>query len=184
MKMVKIDERWTLWERNVVDEFKNIPTEEIKKILGERALPAAVLMSQLESDFNFSNVIRTSNFFNLKTIFYYGIKNFDRRGSVGTHLYSDVKYLPSFDEIKKLKEQYVFVGLENNIEKNTTDIFNFKWPSNSLIIIGEENKGLSNDIIDLCDFLVEIPNYGSVRSLNAATAAAIAIGLLSSQFRK
>jgi tRNA G18 (ribose-2'-O)-methylase SpoU len=178
------DKPWNLWQRNVVDKYKSISNEEIKRDLKETALPCAVLMAQIEGDFNFSNVVRTSNFFNLECIYYYGRKHFDRRGTTGTHLYSDVKYLTSFSEIKDLKNRYTFVGFENNIDKATININNYKFPNNPLIIIGEEGNGIQPELIELCDQLVEIKNYGSVRSLNAATVAAIAINLLSSQFRR
>lgn len=179
-----VDERFTLWQRNVIDKFKDISTEDIKTELQKTALPGGCFMNQIEGDFNFSNVIRTANAFNMSKVFYYGKKRFDRRGTMGTHHYTDVQYLSSVDDIKKLKDEYRFVGLENNITKPTIDINRYKFAANSIIIIGEENAGLTNDILDLCDDLVEIPTFGSVRSLNAATAAAIAMNIYSSQIRK
>ena len=180
----KPNDRFSLWQRNVVDKYKHVSTEDIKNDLKLTALPSAVLMSQIEGDFNFSNIIRTSNFFNLQCVYYYGKKHYDRRGTTGTHLYSEVKYLSSFNDVMELKNKYTFVGLENNINYPTVDINKFQFPSNSLIIIGEEQNGIEQQLIELCDQLVEIKNFGSVRSLNAATVAAIAINILSSQHRK
>lgn len=179
-----MNEKFTSWMYNVIDEYKELSVEEIKEDLRKKSLPCAVFMSQIEGDFNFSNVIRTSNAYNLEKVFYYGKKKFDRRGCCGTHHYVDIVYLSSLDEVKALKDKYFFVGLENNLERSSYDINNYVWKDRSMILIGEEQFGLPREIIDICDDLVQIPIFGSVRSLNAATAAAIAIDKLSTQLRK
>ena len=46
---------------------------------------------------------------------------------------------------------------------------------NLALVIGNEGKGLSKLIKNQCDFLVSIPNYGNVDSLNASVAAGIMI---------
>ena len=163
------------WELNVADEYKGLSVEETRRIIKVNTLPFAVLMSQITGDFNFGSVIRTANFLGARTIFYYGKKRYNKVSAVGVYNYSDVVYLSSFEEVKELKKIYSFVGFENNIEK-TESIYNFKWENkNPLICIGEESCGLKEDILSLCDSLIEIPRVGSVRSLNAATAAALAM---------
>jgi len=41
------------------------------------------------------------------------------------------------------------------------------------IVVGHELKGVSNDVLKLCDLCVEIPMYGRANSLNVATSAGI-----------
>lgn len=163
-----------LWQRNVIDEYKTLSDIEIKDKLVSSALPFAVLMGQIEHDFNIGSVIRAANSFGASKVFYYGRKHFDRRGCLGTYKYCEVKHLPSFDEVKALKDDYTFVGLENNNPK-TQKIENYIWNPKSLIIIGEESNGIQPELLELCDALVEIPSRGSVRSLNAAQAAGVAM---------
>jgi len=43
------------------------------------------------------------------------------------------------------------------------------------LIVGNEITGVSQDLIDLCDFSIEIPQYGIKQSLNVAVAYGIAI---------
>ncbi len=160
---------------NVIDKYKSFSIEEIKADLQKSVLPGAVLMTQMVGDFNISNVIRTANFFNLSKVYYIGNRKIDRRGCVGTYKYTDVCFLPTFQDLIHLKKEYQFVALENNINKPTFFLKDFIWVKKSLIIIGEEGCGISEEILDLCDQFIEIENRGSVRSLNAATAAAIAI---------
>ncbi|HEX2866660.1 MAG TPA: RNA methyltransferase [Ignavibacteriales bacterium] len=43
------------------------------------------------------------------------------------------------------------------------------------LIVGNEITGVSQDLIDLCDFSVEIPQFGIKQSLNVAVAYGIAV---------
>ncbi len=43
------------------------------------------------------------------------------------------------------------------------------------VIVGNEITGVSQDLIDLCDFSIEIPQYGIKQSLNVAVAYGVSI---------
>jgi tRNA G18 (ribose-2'-O)-methylase SpoU len=49
----------------------------------------------------------------------------------------------------------------------------FEWPDNTLLLIGEEGIGITPETLELCDKFVYIPQFGSVRSLNAGVASGI-----------
>ena len=68
---------------------------------------------------------------------------------------------------------YRFVAIECNIERNCVSLFDYKIQPNTLFLFGEESKGLSDEVLDLCDDFVFIPMIGSVRSLNVGTASGI-----------
>ena len=162
--------------RNIVDKYKNDlftkwETEMIKKDLQSKSFSYAVLMEHFVGDFTIGSVLRSGNAFGVSKMYYYGgKKSFDRRSTVGTHLYTDMVHLTSMDELLKLKKEFVFVGLENSTDR-AESIYNFKWPINSLIILGEEGVGITKETLELCDKIVYIPQYGSVRSINASSAA-------------
>ncbi len=79
---------------------------------------------------------------------------------------------PVFNTIKAFKENGYFVF---GIERGGDNIFETSTPINSLFIIGSEDKGLSAPIIEKCDGLLEIPQFGKVNSLNMSVASAIVI---------
>lgn len=160
--------------RNVINKYSTWTEELINQDLRKNAFPFAVLMEQLEHDFNIGTLIRNSNAFNSKQVFYYGpTKRYDRRGTIGTHKYVDLTYLPSLQEVLNLKKDYTFIGVD--CVEGSVPMNNFKWPENTLMIFGEEGGGISKNMRELCDKIVHIEQYGSVRSLNVGTASGIAM---------
>ena len=164
------DNPYCQWTRNVIDEFKDLPNEEIHRRLDERSNGFAILMTHVTGDFNIGTVLRSANFHGARDFFYYGRRKFDRRGCVGVHNYTKMQFLESPQNILQLKDRYTLVGLENNIP-GTVSIHKFDWNMSKppCIVVGEECNGITDDIISMCDVLVEIPNFGSVRSMNASS---------------
>jgi len=168
--------KYSAWARNVVDEYKHLSTEEINKILKEKSFPYAVLVQQWQGDFNLGTCVRNANAFGAREVFYIGRKKYDRRGTCGTHHYTNVNFLKCWDDLLNLKKIYPnFVGLDNIDSPKQISIENHVWKPNSLLIFGEESQGLTDEMIDLCDQIVLIPQHGSVRSLNAGVASGIAM---------
>lgn len=165
------DDHFRSWQYNVADHFKDKTVEEIKQTLQATANPFAVCMENWISDFNFSSLVRNANGFNSKEVFYIGDKKFDRRGMVGCHNYTDVNFLSSIDEFLKLKDKYVFVGIDN--VSNSIPLTTYNWAPNSLMIFGSEGTGLTPAMLAMCKDIVSIPMMGSVRSFNAAVASGI-----------
>ena len=171
-----MSERWTLWKRNVIDKYKNWPTDAIRRDLQETANPFSVCMEHWQGDFNISTLIRNSNAFNARRVYYLGKKRFDRRGAVGTHHYVDLNYLDNdYSRLVDLKKEYTIVAVDNNIS-NTHKLGEFDWLSLEkppLMLFGEEGVGLTTPALEIADYCVEIPQYGSVRSLNVGTSSGI-----------
>jgi len=169
---------------NVRDHLKNLNEDAIRNYCVENCVNAAVAMMHTEGDFNLSNVFRSTNFFGLKESYYVGgRRHWDRRGSVGTHHYTPVKFCETVDSFWDVvtNNGYVPVAIENNTEFDCKNVFTYVWPKNPIIIFGEEMSGIPVEVLRKCKDVVTIPSYGSVRSLNVASAAAIAISLYRNQ---
>jgi len=162
-------------KRNVIDRYKGWATELIKKDLVVHKFPYAVAMQHIEGDFNISSMWRNANFFGASEVFYIGgKKKIDIRGAVGVQHYTDIIHLKTIEELMALKERYVFVGVENNIE-GCIKLNDFIWPVDRppLIIFGEEGSGLLPEVISMCEYIVEVAGFGSVRSINVGSCSAI-----------
>jgi TrmH family RNA methyltransferase len=74
-------------------------------------------------------------------------------------------------EITELKKSGVkFIGTSSN-----SDLVSIKKAdlSNSIIILGNEGKGISKQLLSLCDEIVTIPLSLECESINVAVAASI-----------
>lgn len=165
------DDHWRSWEYNVADHFKDKTREEIKQQLKATAFPFAVAVEHLIGDFNLGTVIRNANAFNAKEVFYIGDKRWDRRSAVGVHNYTEVQWLPTIEDFKKLKDRYVVIGIDNVC--GAVPLSSYQFVTNTLFVFGEEGVGLTPEMQSMCSGLVEIPMYGSVRSLNCGVASGI-----------
>ena len=167
---------WSMWSRNVVDKYKNWSTESIKKDLQRNSNSFAVCMEHWQGDFNISTLIRNANAFGAREVFYVGKKRFDRRGTVGSHHYIHFAHLQrGLQQLIDLKNDYTIVAIENNVSE-THKLGKFNWLSLEkppLMLFGEEGVGLTKQAIELADLCIEIPQYGSVRSLNVGTSSGI-----------
>ena len=104
--------------RNVKDEYKNKPEEDIRAALDLKTNGFAIAMSHIEGDFNFGSVIRSANAMGANEVMYVGgKKHWDRRSAVGAHHYTRLSYYPEwtdfFDYI--VTNKYTPIALENNV---------------------------------------------------------------------
>lgn len=84
--------------------------------------------------------------------------------------------------IEELKNSgFWIVGTSSDAEKDY-DEFDYDFPV--VIIIGNESKGISTSIRKHCDFMLRIPMYGKIDSLNASVSAGIILFEIQRQRRK
>ncbi len=78
------------------------------------------------------------------------------------------------DVIPSYKEKgYEILALEQL--STSTALPSFEPTDKSILILGEEVNGISNDVLSLCDRILEIPMYGEKESYNVSVATAIAL---------
>jgi len=158
--------------RNIIDYYHYWDTEAIKADLDEKRHNFSILISNKLNDFNIGSVIRNANAFLAKEVIIYGRKKFDRRGTVGTHLYENLKHVKFIEDLDL--GDSVVVGIDNL--EQAVPIENFEWPSKHVVMaFGQEQIGLPEEVLSLCSDIVYIKQYGSVRSLNVGCASAIAM---------
>ena len=118
--------------------------------------------------------IRNANAFLAKECWIIGQKKWDKRGAVGTQHYNHLRYAPNLDNIY-LHEPQVrgakLVAIDN--VPGAIPITSYDWKPETIMIFGEERRGLSPMALGMADDIVYIPQLGSVRSINVGTASGI-----------
>lgn len=156
---------------NVIDEYKSLTTNEIKEKLKENKLPYAVCMQNFISEYNFGTFVRSSNAFSAEHVYYLGQKKWDRRSSLGSHIYQDITFLEEESHLERLKSKYKFVAVDNL--PGAISIYDYKFEPNCLFLFGSEGEGLLPSVSAMCEEMIYIPQTGSIRSLNVGCASAI-----------
>ena len=163
--------------RNIIDHYHYWKHDAILADLDSKRHNYSVLCSNLYNDFNISTVVRNGNAFLAREVIIYGSKQWDRRGAVGTHNYSRMKYFKEseYDGLVEYITNFQLVAFDN-IE-GSRDLSTFEWNTDkhTLLMFGQEQVGLPQNLIDIAEDIVYIPQYGSVRSLNVGTASGIAM---------
>ncbi len=93
------------------------------------------------------------------------------RSSSGTVLKAPIYIGPSLTELKDLISQEKSSAELIQLDMNGENIYDFKWPKNCRLLMGEEGPGLP----DISGKKISIPLANDLESLNAVAASSIAI---------
>ena len=76
--------------------------------------------------------------------------------------------------LRELKSQrYALVGLEQTDASQC--LYHFSFPIRSVLVVGHERLGITDDVLALLDHVIEIPVYGLPHAYNVATATSMAL---------
>ncbi len=73
--------------------------------------------------------------------------------------------------------KYTSVAIE--ISKNAISLPDFKFPSKTAIVVGNEATGLTSTFLARCNNIVSIPQFGAVECLNVGVSSSIVMYELS-----
>ncbi|MBD2058836.1 RNA methyltransferase [Oculatella sp. FACHB-28] len=97
--------------------------------------------------------------------------------SASTHHWQPFTICPVESLLTLLTQQqqsgYNLIALHTSPE--AIPLTQFTFPRQSVLILGQELTGIPSNVLELCDQMVMIPQFGLVESLNVQTAGAIAI---------
>ena len=156
--------------KNVIDHYAYWNTEQIKIDLNSKRHNFSLLLSNIFNDFNISTIIRNANAFLGQNIFVYGRKKFDRRGTVGTHIYENII---NIKDLSLLPKDAMIIGIDNIERAEPIETFQYPTDRHIIFAFGQEQVGLPEEVIPICEKLLYIKQYGSVRSLNVGSASSI-----------
>ncbi len=144
-------------------------------------LPVYVILNSIRSSYNVGSIFRTSDGAMIEKIYLCGYtptpeKKEVLKTALGSQESVKWEYVKDAKEIvRKLKNDGVKIcALE--LTENSFPYYQVNENSFPLaLIIGNEITGVQQDLLDLCDFSIEIPQYGIKQSLNVAVAYGISI---------
>lgn len=82
----------------------------------------------------------------------------------------------TLEAVRRLKEEgYKVVGVEQTCNSVSLDSFVPDASEKYAFVFGNEVDGVRQDVVDACDFCLEIPQYGTKHSLNVSVALGIVL---------
>jgi tRNA G18 (ribose-2'-O)-methylase SpoU len=154
-----------------------------------KKLPVYVVLNSIRSNYNVGSIFRTSDGVMIEKLYLCGYtphpsktdsKSPVRKEILKTALGSteSVKweYIKDPKEvILKLKSEGIKICALEMTDKSIPYYEVKKKDFPLCIIVGNEITGVSQELIDLCDFSIEIPQFGIKQSLNVAVAYGVMI---------
>jgi tRNA G18 (ribose-2'-O)-methylase SpoU len=144
--------------------------------------PIVIVLDNVRSLNNIGSVFRTSDAFLVKELYLCGItscppnKDIEKTALGATESVLWKYYENTQNAITELKSNgYFIVAIEQAEQSISLEKFFPEKGKKYAFIFGHEVKGVKQEIVDISDICVEIPQYGTKHSLNIAVSAGIVI---------
>ena len=160
-----------------ITELNRISIEEFKEA---DKLPLVVVLDDIRSLHNIGSVFRTADAFRIECIYLCGITATPphpemHKTALGAEFTVDWKYVNNAVEtVDNLRsEGYVVYSVEQAEGSIMLDELTLDRSKKYAVVMGNEVKGVQQEVIDHSDSCIEIPQYGTKHSLNVSVTAGI-----------
>lgn len=161
------------------EELPRLSVEEFADAKKSRII---VILDNVRSLNNIGSIFRTSDAFLIEKIYLCGITATPphkdiHKTALGATETVDWEYVKNCTEIvKKLQEDGVQVVAVEQAEKAVfLNEFQPIEDRTYAFVFGNEVRGVSQKVVNQCDVVVEIPQYGTKHSLNIAVSAGVVL---------
>ena len=161
------------------EELERLDVSEFK---ATEKTPVLIILDHIRSLNNIGSVFRTSDAFLIEKIYLCGITaqpphNDIRKTALGSTETVSWEYAEStIDLVKKLKADGTkIISIEQ--AENATLLHDFipQPQTKYAFVFGNEVKGVSQNVLDSSDLVIEIPQFGTKHSLNISVSCGIVI---------
>lgn len=159
--------------RNVVNKYRYWRMDAIVADLDTRRHPYHVAIENWQHDLNIGSIVRSANAFLAEAVHIVGNRRWNRRGAMVTDRYQHVVHHATIDEFVTWARGAGLPIIAIDNVPGCVPVETFVFPERCVLLFGQEGPGLTDAAIAAADAVVEIPQYGSTRSINASAAAAI-----------
>jgi len=140
-----------------------------------------VILENIRSAFNVGSIIRIADGFGVRKIYASGVTPDNMHPQVLKTAKGSEKYVDfqKIDNIRncisdlKNKEAYRIVAVETVL--HAKNISNYQFEPKTVLVFGNEEIGLTKEVLSLSDDIIEIKLQGFKNSLNISNAASITI---------
>ena len=157
--------------------YQTVSLEEIIHKAKNKSKKIIVMLDGIEDPHNLGAILRSADVFEASGIILPKHNSVSLNATVAKTSAGAINYVPVAvvnnlnQAIKTLKEEgYWVVSTDGSAEISYSSI---KYDFPVVVVIGSEGKGVSPLVLKNSDYIVKIPQFGHVNSLNASVAAGI-----------
>lgn len=157
--------------RKSVDQFKRSDKSNI-----------IIVLDNIRSHNNIGSVFRTADAFLTRKIYLCGItarpphRDIQKTALGATESVEWSYYENTSDAVMELKKEgVIIIGIEQAEGSVNLRDFVPETDQKYALVFGHEVNGVSQDVLDLCDICLEIPQFGTKHSFNIAVSAGIVL---------
>ena len=167
-----------------LEELNRVSIADFKQ---QKKDPVIVLLDNVRSLHNVGSVFRTCDAMAVEKLYLCGITAKPphreiQKTAIGATESVNWEYIEDAINIihRYKKEGYTIISVEQT--SNSIALGNYNWKNEKvLLIFGNEVDGVQQKIIDLSDFSIEIPQWGTKHSFNITVSAGIVLWDLKSK---
>ncbi len=156
-------------QRISLEEFQN-----------SQKLPLVVVLDHVRSLYNVGSVFRTADAFRLSGVCLCGITACPphpeiHKTALGAEDSVEWKYYErTEDALEELRRQgYTLLAVEQCEGSTMLQNFHPEEGKQYAVVMGNEVKGVQQQVVDMCDGCLEIPQFGTKHSMNVSVTAGI-----------
>lgn len=160
-----------------VTELQRIDIDTFKQ---SQKIPLTIILDNVRSLHNVGSVFRTADAFRIEHIYLCGITatppNAEiHKTALGAEFSVEWTFFEhTLDAVRHLQQQnYTVFAIEQ--AENSLSLPHLDLDPNQryAMVLGNEVKGVQQEVVDACDACIEIPQFGTKHSLNVSVAAGL-----------
>jgi len=162
-----------------MDELNRVSVEKFTQL---EKLPLICILDNIRSQHNIGSIFRTSDAFRIQELYLCGItatppnREINKSALGATEsvkwLYFD-ETLVAIDQLKKAG--YKIIAIEQAIGSINLEDYIPDSSAKIALVFGNEVTGVSDEVMDMVDESIEIPQFGTKHSFNVSVTAAIVL---------
>lgn len=151
----------------------------IEEILSHKQPDLQVLLDDVNSSQNLSAIIRSCDGVGVLHLYYAASCNdtlkIHKTITQGAHRWLSKKHIATEEKVAFLEEKKAqgYQIVVTHLDDNTCSFREIDYTKPTLLVMGNEKEGVSEDVLAMADHKIIIPMQGMVQSLNVSVATAL-----------
>ena len=153
--------------------------KKIENVLKQRQYSLRVVLENIHDPHNVSAIYRTCDSVGVpKVTLLYNQESFPRISKISSSSANKWVNSERFDDVKKCFDSLRAEGYKiysSKLDKNAKSLYELDLTEKVAIVMGNEHRGISDEVSELSDEIFYIPMRGMIQSLNVSVAAAVTL---------